>query len=61
MIYDIIGREVMRLVDEIRPAGYHELRWNGRDDAGRQVASGIYFARLMTPEYTKSMKMLLLK
>lgn len=61
IIYDISGREVMRLVDEVRPAGYYELRWNGRDATGRQVPSGIYFTRLVTPEYSKSMKMLKLK
>ncbi len=61
MIYDIMGREVVRLVDEVRPAGYHEMRWSGRDVGGRQVASGIYFARLVTPQYSKVNKMLLLK
>ncbi len=61
IIYDILGREVMRLLDEDRPAGYYELRWNGRDVTGRQVPSGIYIARLLTPEYSKSMKIVKLK
>jgi hypothetical protein len=57
----MVGREVVRLLDEIRPAGYHELQWGGRDVAGRHVASGIYIARLVTPDYSKSIKMVLLK
>ncbi|MFC1619997.1 T9SS type A sorting domain-containing protein [Candidatus Neomarinimicrobiota bacterium] len=55
-IYDILGREVARLVDGYVESGYHEVDWNGR-----QAASGIYIARLVTPEYTKCIKMLLLK
>ena len=36
-------------------------QWNGRDSSGRQVPSGIYIARLVTPEYSKMIKMALLK
>jgi subtilisin family serine protease len=45
-IYDVSGRLVRSLLDEVRPAGTTEVRWNGADDAGRGVASGTYFARL---------------
>jgi len=45
-VYDILGREVATLVDEVRPAGYHEALWSGRNDAGGQIASGLYFYRL---------------
>jgi predicted amidohydrolase YtcJ len=61
IVYDIMGREVVRLVDEVRSPGYYEQLWSGQDALGMQVASGIYFAQLVTPEYTKSIKMLLLK
>jgi len=61
VIYDILGREVTRLKQEELGAGYHQVLWDGRDQAGRDLASGIYFARLVTPEYSKTMKMLLLK
>ncbi|MFC1482098.1 FlgD immunoglobulin-like domain containing protein, partial [Candidatus Neomarinimicrobiota bacterium] len=61
IVYDIMGREVLRLIDELIPAGYHQAYWDGRDATGRQAATGIYFARLVTLEYTKAMKMLLLK
>jgi hypothetical protein len=56
MVYDILGREVARLIDGYMEPGYHEVQWNGRD-----LASGIYIARLVTPEYSKPIKMVLLK
>ena len=61
LVYDILGREVIRLRQEQLDAGYHEVIWKGRDLAGRDIASGIYIARLATPEFTKSIKMVLLK
>lgn len=70
IVYDLLGREVVRLMDQHLEAGYHQVVWNGKDRLNREVPSGIYIARLLvpdalgrgvTPEYTKSMKMLLLK
>jgi hypothetical protein len=46
-LYDVSGRLVRDLVNERMPAGHHEVRWNGRDDGGRSVASGTYFVRLL--------------
>ena len=67
-IYDILGREVVRLLDGTQQPGYYRIVWNGRTANGREVPSGIYIARLFIPpaagvphEYTKSIKMLLLK
>jgi len=45
-LYDIQGRLVRSLVDGVRSSGANQARWDGRDDAGRSVASGTYFARL---------------
>jgi len=45
-VYDVRGRLVRTLVDDIRPAGLNEVRWNGRDDRGRDSASGTYFTLL---------------
>ena len=45
-LYDVSGRLVRSLLTDNLPAGHHEVRWNGRDDNGRTVASGTYFARL---------------
>jgi hypothetical protein len=61
VVYDMLGREVVRLAEGRMEAGYHQLVWNGRTTDGREVPSGIYFARMMTAGYTKSMKMVLLK
>ena len=61
IIYDIGGREVIRLVDGDLGTGYHQVVWLGRNRFGRSVPSGIYIARLLTPRYTKSIKMVLLK
>jgi hypothetical protein len=60
-IYDLTGREVIRLVDRRLEAGYHQQDWNGRDTHGRELPSGVYIARLVTPAYNKSIKMVLLK
>ena len=45
-IFDARGCRVRTLVDEVLPAGRHSLRWDGRDQAGRKVATGTYFCRL---------------
>jgi hypothetical protein len=42
-VYDITGRQVRSLTDRVLPAGEHSVRWDGMDDAGHAVASGIYF------------------
>ena len=47
-LYDVQGRLVKTLVDEHRAAGEHQVRWQGRDETGRRVASGIYCARLVS-------------
>jgi hypothetical protein len=61
LVYDILGREITRLVDGNLEAAYHTVMWQGRDASGMEVPSGVYIARLITPKYAKSIKMLLLK
>jgi hypothetical protein len=60
-IYGLLGREVRMLVRGLQEPGNHQTQWNGQDQTGRPVPSGIYIARLVTPEYNKSIKMLLLR
>jgi len=60
-VFDLRGRRVHTLVDEQRPAGSQTLQWNGCDDADRQVASGVYMARLSHAEGTSTVKLLLAK
>ncbi|MCH8837803.1 MAG: T9SS type A sorting domain-containing protein, partial [Candidatus Marinimicrobia bacterium] len=67
-VYDILGREVVRLVEGHREAGYHQVLWQGRTQKGREAATGVYIVRLViplsagvTPGYTRNIKMVLLK
>jgi hypothetical protein len=60
-IYDARGRLVRRLTNDAYEAGRHEIVWNGTDDAGAPVASGVYFARLDADDATDVNKMMLLK
>ena len=45
VVYDVTGRRVRVLVDEVRDAGPHSLVWDGRGDDGNELASGVYFVR----------------
>ena len=49
-IYDVAGRLVREVVSGSRPAGRNEVRWDGKDSAGQEIASGTYFARLIVDE-----------
>ncbi len=61
-IFDVAGRVVRRLLrDDSRPSGGHTAVWNGRDDAGRQVAAGVYFCRLRAGAFRQTRSMTLLK
>jgi hypothetical protein len=60
-IFNIKGQKVKTLVDKILPTGKHTIVWNGTDESGRSVASGIYFYKFKTDNFTKTKKMLLLK
>ncbi|MCH8024078.1 MAG: tandem-95 repeat protein, partial [Candidatus Marinimicrobia bacterium] len=61
VIYDIRGREIIRLVDRYESAGFKKVSWNSSDYAGRPVPTAIYFARLVTAEYTHTIKMTLIR
>ena len=61
-VYDLAGRPVRALLDAVpRPAGPHEIRWDGRDEAGRACASGIYFVGLGASDGRLTRKVTLLK
>lgn len=47
VVYDILGRHVRTLVDQIQSAGFHSNTWNGNDDRGATVVSGLYIYRMM--------------
>ena len=60
-IFDLRGQRIRALVNERRPAGNHEVYWDGMDGAGRSVPSGTYFYRLTVGDFRTTNKMLLLK
>jgi hypothetical protein len=55
-IYDALGREVAKLIDEEKPAGWHKVVWSARD-----LPSGVYVCRLVAGQYADSKKLLLMK
>jgi len=61
VIYDIIGRKVAMLLNKQMNAGYHSIKWDGRNDLGQDVASGFYIYRVSTDEKVLSRKMILLR
>ncbi len=60
-VYDILGRPVRTLVSGELEAGAHSVQWDGRNDRGERVGTGIYFYRLEAGTYVKTMKMMLVK
>ena len=60
-VFTLTGQRVAVLHQGPQQAGYHRLRWNGRDDADRPVASGLYLYRLMTDEGALTRKLMLLR
>jgi hypothetical protein len=60
-VFNIMGRKVATITDEYMPAGDHTVTWSGTSGNGDPVASGVYFYRLRTGDFTQTRKMLLLK
>ncbi len=60
-IYDVAGRRVRRLVSEFSPAGDHDVVWDGRNDLGESVASGVYLYRLQAGDVDETRRMVLVK
>ncbi|MCH8275598.1 MAG: GNAT family N-acetyltransferase [Armatimonadetes bacterium] len=63
-VYNVAGQRVRTLVDDVRDpvqGGLHTVVWHGDSEAGQEVASGVYFYKLVTPGFTKTRKMVLLK
>jgi len=60
-VYDMTGRRVVVLVDEVVGAGDHHVDWNGADEQGRTVGSGAYLVRLESLEVVESQKIMLVR
>lgn len=60
-IYNLHGRLVILLLSEIKPPGLHSIFWNGRDEKGNRVASGMYFYRIKTGNFAETKRMTILR
>jgi hypothetical protein len=60
-IYNILGQKIATISDGYAEAGMHTYVWNGQDQAGKSVATGVYFVRMSAGTFTATKKMLLMK
>lgn len=60
-VYNLLGKEVIKLVNEKQPPGRYRVLWQGKDVAGKDVAAGIYLLQLKTDHFTRVTRMLLLR
>ncbi len=61
-VYDLSGELISRLISgETKPRGFHTMEWDGKDEDGRRVASGVYFYRLTAGSFTEAKRMILLR
>jgi len=60
-IYNILGQRIRDIMDKDLPTGTHQISWNGRDDYGTTVATGIYFYRIEADDLVETKKMMLVK
>ncbi|NIT61527.1 MAG: T9SS type A sorting domain-containing protein [Aliifodinibius sp.] len=61
VVYDVSGQAVKSLISQHQPAGYHTLTWDGKNDAGNKVSSGLYYYRVVAGKHTVIKKMILLR
>jgi hypothetical protein len=61
IVYDMLGKEVATLVNDEKPAGAYNVVWNGLNNEGFQVSSGIYFYALETENFSETRRMMLVK
>ncbi|KPK99737.1 MAG: hypothetical protein AMJ91_06530 [candidate division Zixibacteria bacterium SM23_73_3] len=60
-IFNVLGQKIRTLVDEEQTAGKNEVMWDGEDESGNQVASGVYFYKLEAKDFTQTKKMVLIR
>lgn len=61
IIYNVLGQKVRTLINQSVEPGYHTVEWNGLNDSGTQVATGLYIYRFQAGDFTKTIKMMMLK
>ena len=57
-VYNVIGQEVVRLVDGVQDFGYHEITWNGTDRYGQKVSSNMYVVSMEAADFRQSRKVI---
>lgn len=60
-VYNLLGQKIKTLTNELKPAGYYSVFWNGKNDRGSAANSGIYFLRLHTNNFDASTKLVYIK
>ncbi|MED5256725.1 MAG: T9SS type A sorting domain-containing protein, partial [Candidatus Neomarinimicrobiota bacterium] len=60
-IYDMLGREVNTIVNQVQDAGFQSIIWDGTSTNGSAVAAGIYLYQIQTEQFTQTKKMVFLK
>ncbi|MDW7679390.1 MAG: T9SS type A sorting domain-containing protein [bacterium] len=60
-IYNLLGQKIRTLIDDPKPAGSHTLRWDGRDQYGKPVSSGVYLYRLTAGRFCETRKMVVMR
>ncbi len=60
-IFNVLGKEIKQLLQENLPFGEHNIQWDGKDDAGSTLPSGIYFIQMIAGSYQKTIKTILVK
>ena len=60
-VYNIMGQKIRTLVNEYKSAGQYTIQWDGRNDRGAQVSSGVYFFSIKAGDFIKTNKMVLLR
>ena len=60
-IFDILGRRVKTLINEIQDPGTRLVKWDGKDEFGNDIGTGMYFYSIKTGEFRDDKKMILIK
>ena len=60
-IFNILGQEIKTIINDNLDAGYHMVKWNGTNNVGLKVSSGVYIYRIKAGNFINSKKMVFLK
>ena len=60
-VYDILGRVVKSLVNDYQDAGFRSVTWDGTDNSGSSVATGLYIYKIEAGDFVSAKKMLMIK